>query len=238
MTNRAPRLVIASWIFSVINICTIISLMLVIELTLNGNYARGVLGGNQATNNGNILTPGQLLPMLIGAFSFVRILYTAWELWRSPNGDITPSLGRNDSRRYSKIQRESAKGLNVFQLFSTGPDGAEAGKRTYSGSHDPIIKLHERLSWWRRIMITWLPWLSLLYFWPWSKDVGHPVPQQEDEIQLTSPTDNTSPNASRRTRFAQYDDGDESESMDAAYHRSSHVSVTDGYAAQRPMQGT
>lgn len=97
--------------------------------------------------------------------------------------------------------------------------------------------LHEKLSWWRRIMITWLPWLSLLYFWPWAKNVGHLVPQQEDEIQLTSHTDNMSPSASRPTRFAQYDNEDESQSMDAAYNRSSHFSVTHGYAAQTPMQG-
>lgn len=220
MTNRIHRLAIASWIFSVINICTIVFLMLVIEITLNENYARGVIGANQATNNGNILTPGQLLPMLIGAFSIKRIVYTALELWRSPNGDITPSLGRSRSRRYSKIHRDSVKGLSVFQLFSSDVNGAEAGEEIHSGSHDPITNLHQRLNWWRRIMVTWLPWLpwlSLLYFWPWTKIVGHPVPQQEDEIQLTPHTDNTSPNASCRTKFVEYDDGDESQSMDAAY---------------------
>lgn len=212
--------------------------MLVIELTLNENYARGVLGTNQATNSGNILTPGQLLPMLIGALSFVRIIYTAWELWRSPSGDITPSLGRNRSRHYSKTQQNSVKGLNAFQLFSTALASAEAGetydethKHTNEGVYDSIMNLHRRLNWWQRIMITWLPWLSLLYFWPWTKNDGHPVPQQEDEIQLTPRTHNTSPNASRRMRFAQYVDEDEYQSVDTGYPRSSQVSVADDYAA-------
>lgn len=215
--------------------------MLVIEITLNENNVIGVLGANRATNNGNILTPGQLLPMLIGAFSFIRILYTAWELWRSPDGDITPSLGRNKSRRYSKVQRQSSKGLNIFQLFSTGIDGAETGgsrhdqaqNEWHNDSRDPFLELHARLHLWQRIMITWLPWLSLLYFWPWAKYVGHPVPQTEDEMQLTTPTNASLPNSGRRTRFVDFDEEDEGQSIETSYRRMSHVSATEAMQAQR-----
>ena len=217
--------------------------MLVIEITLNENNVIDVIGGRRATSNGYILTPGQLLPMLIGAFSFVRILYTAWELWRSPEGDITPSLGRNDSRRYSKVQRDSVRGVNVFQLFSTGIAGAEAGgehdqtqNEWHDGNHDPFKDLRERLNWWQRSMITWLPWLSLIYFWPWTKDVGHPVPQNEDEMQLTPHTNADSPPSGHRTRFAEYEDEDESHSVDTSYRRQSHLSTTDAYAAQKPLE--
>lgn len=122
MTKKILRLVIASWILPIINICTIIFLMLVVELTLNENYARGVLGGNQATNNGDILIPGQLLPILIGAFSFLRILYIAWNYGEALTA-ISPhplvETIQDATRKYNESLRKVPKSFNYSPLALT-----------------------------------------------------------------------------------------------------------------------
>lgn len=178
-----------SCVFGTLNIIWIIFAILFVELSLSANRIYGVLGGSESYDNGSILQPGQLLPMLIGAFSFVRILFITFELWRSPRGDISPSLGRSKSNRAAKSRRDSTRFFNMLKIFSVANEMVEEHQALNPESTpeeaepDPLEELQGRLSVFQKIMITWLPWLSLLYFWPWSKQADsarHQNPERDD----------------------------------------------------------
>ncbi|KAJ9654128.1 hypothetical protein H2198_006808 [Neophaeococcomyces mojaviensis] len=248
------QLLLAYRIFRIFNFLWIMFIMVIVEITLNENYQIGVLGANQQSNDGQILQPAQLLPMLIGTFSFARILWISFELWRSPDGDITPSLGRHASRRNAKPKRDSTAGFNIFGLFSQRVEETIAEEEeglhqaTHKNAHqndiwddkheDPYLSLHKRLNVFQRIVVTWLPWLSLLYFWPWSKDLqSKPVSQHEDALHLEPRTEPVSLRTPRRTRFAdELEDDVEGDSPDTSYRRPSQVSFPEPYDPHKPRE--
>lgn len=206
-----------------------------IEITLNENHIYQVLGGTSSRlKQSDLLQPGQLLPMLIGTFSFIRCLFIAYELFRYPDGDISPSLGRHESKRMTQPQTKPTQGLNIFKLFSAANEAAYEEHRHYSEIKtdedaqekeiDPFYELQNRLSVFQRILVTWMPWLSLLWFWPWTEDKGLPrLPKRQHSPtgQLSTP---------HRTRYSDVDE--EMTSMDKV---TSHISF-EGEEEQRPRR--
>lgn len=242
--------------------------MTLIEITLNQNRIYGVIGGSASLSASNLLQPGQLLTMLIGAFSFVRVLYIALELYRNPDGDISPSLGRKESRRIvSQAQADGTKPFHVLTMFSStsetrrnGGDGEEKRYLTVRSEEDtdplnptsqdprdsdaqnaqnreidPFLEFHSKLGVFRRIMVTWLPWLSLLYFWPWTENRGLPVVPggvSSGFVGVSGAGQGQSMGA-RRGRYSDYDT--EMTSMDTTYNARSQISI-DEERVQRPRR--
>lgn len=236
--TNSPRLHVMSHVFGVFNLLWILFMMTLIEVTLNENRIYGVIGGSAASlANNNLLQPGQLLPMLIGAFSFIRCLFIAFELFRNPDGDISPSLGRHQSRRVTTAQPDATKGFNFFKMFSAANEVVHEEEKqilqvktdedAQEKEIDPFFELQKRLSVFQRIMVTWMPWLSLLWFWPWTEDKGLPrLPKRYHSPvgDLTTP---------HRTRYS--DSDMEMASMDASYKMMSHDFV-EVEEAQKPMR--
>lgn len=137
-----------------------------IEVILNQNCQWGVLGGT--ADNGNILTPGQLLPTIIGAFSFIRVVYLAFEKWRDPTGDTSPSLGRQKSRRYVQAKRDSRHGFNALKMFSlSNAVDAENYRPIEDHSAGKELSQFQHLNFFLRMIITIVPHISLFWSWPW-----------------------------------------------------------------------
>lgn len=188
-------------------------------------------------NNFHIVQPSQLIPLLIGAFSFVRMLFMTFELWRAPDGDITPSLGRHKSRRNRQSSKNATKGMNIFKLFSSGssmseePESYQKTPQVRNEQDEYYFNLHERLGFWQRVLITWLPWFSLFWFWPWTKDFERVDSSDEDTIALKSKyrydsVSLTSPTKSRTVTWEdEVDKGavrvSEAEMYDSQYPRNS-----------------
>lgn len=170
-----------SYVLSALSLAWLLFSAVSIELMLNENCAYAVLGAQTANDDGKILTPGQLLPMVIGAFSFVKLLYTIFENWRDPRG-ASPSLGREPSRRQVRGKRRSR---NPFKLFS--PRIAEEEdpyliqeSRPEEGqfrSSNPF----QRMNFLMRVLITLIPHISLFWSWPWSKGSGGVIMGQDDD---------------------------------------------------------
>lgn len=227
-----------SHVFGVFNLIWMLFMATLIEITLNENRIYQVLGGTTSRLQQNdLLQPGQLLPMLIGTFSFVRCLFIAYELFRYPDGDISPSLGRHSSKRVMQPQSNPTQGLNFFKLFSAANEVAYEQNRSYSeikGDEDaqekeidPFYELQNRLSISQRILVTWAPWFSLLWFWPWTEDKGLPrLPKRNHSPvgDLTTP---------HRTRYS--DAETEMTSIDTSYKTTLHESIEDE-EAQRPTR--
>lgn len=177
-----------------------------IEIVLNENYAVGVLGAQPGGGNGNILTPGQLLPMVIGAFSFVRILYTALEIWRNPGGDISPSLGRERSRRYVKAKRDSMRGANLLKMFSLA-DAEDVQKFVHVEDESPgELGRFQEMNVFVRIMITIVPHISLFWSWPWVTRYESLRSEAGDEVQLVEDDTSHPSSIKRKDRTVTWED--------------------------------
>lgn len=125
--------------------------MVLVECTLNFNHVAPVLGG--AGHDNEISLPAQLLPLLIGAFGFVRTCYLLLETWRSPD-DIDPSL----SAPPKPLPARTMHVKDMFLMFSP----AMRRKSTFTHGPGEVEDFAKRRGRPARYLVAWLPWLSLL----------------------------------------------------------------------------
>jgi hypothetical protein len=133
--------------------------MILVECTLNFNHVKEVLGpGNR------IFFPSQLIPMIIGSFSFVRLIYKVLERQRDPNDE--PSLPTDP--RPSKTQQEFPGTKRLFKIFAPPTNSLNPRPQLPEDMPPEDTDIDElvqdepiRL----RYLVTWLPWLSLLHWW-------------------------------------------------------------------------
>jgi hypothetical protein len=130
---------------------------LLVEFTLTFNHITAVLGG---PHDNELHLPSELLPLLMGAFGFVRICWLKFEDWRSP-GDTDPSLAKSDDLPHRS--RTLRFGKRMLQVFSASLAKDEARKAEHDANEvDELEKNKSRIS---RYLVAWLPWLSLLKHW-------------------------------------------------------------------------
>jgi hypothetical protein len=128
------------------------------ENTLNYNHVESVLG-----RNGRIFFPSQLLPMIIGLCSLVRILYICFERWRSPE-DIKPSLAdRPVTPTRAATVPKGKSWLRAFAPRSHTDDMAPKTRASFEGS-DLDVDMVGQPAWWR-YLVAWLPWLQAASYW-------------------------------------------------------------------------
>ena len=137
--------------------------MITIEMTLNYNHVDAVLGpGNR------VYFPSQLIPMIIGAFSFCRLLYLKFEKIRNGD-DVEPTVSYEPPIEGEPQPRP--KGKDLVRLFAP-PKGVP---RKASDFKDPVADdIDARVEGdkvWLRYLVAYLPWLSLLPRWQ-SRDHG------------------------------------------------------------------
>jgi hypothetical protein len=111
--------------------------------------------------NGNISYPAQLLPMMIGALSFLRICWLLFQRWLYPEPDCCeeneiPTGGLIKSNGVPSAAPNAGLGL----ISSPSPDGAAAGT---GQDYDQRITRHRSLA--TRYLVAYLPWLSQFEFW-------------------------------------------------------------------------
>jgi len=153
----------------ILNIIWLVLTAISVEFTLNFNHVHGVLG-----DAGRIYIPSQLLPMLIGVLSFVRILWIRFENWRSPD-DIEPSLPPTSNARPRRA-RTFRSPSDVLKLFSpalsrTFMETDQLSKET-NASYATVVGPR-----WKRYVVGWLPWLSLVSWF--CKDDDNPELKSE-----------------------------------------------------------
>ena len=123
---------------------------LMVEFTLNYNHITGVLGGE---HEGGLQLPSQLLPFLVGLFSFIRICY---QLFKERMGAPKKTAVEPDA-----AEAAADAGFDDLQVFDgsepnrPGPD-TQPPPPLRSDSHQargtPLV----------RYLFAWLPWLGLV----------------------------------------------------------------------------
>jgi hypothetical protein len=136
---------------------------------LNFNNVTAVLGG---PHDNELHLPSQLLPLLMGAFGFVRACYLLFESWRSP-GEIEPSMAEPSPPHPARTMHIR----DIPLAFSLA-----MARNSIATSHDPneLDELQRGRRWLVRYLVAWLPWLSLLPFFE-NDSVRHQGKRQSDQ---------------------------------------------------------
>lgn len=128
-----------------------------VEVTLNFNDVHGVLGGK---HDGGLQLPSQLLPFLIGMFSFLRIMYQLLRGFCSKReGDLEAFHNKKDEdsdevERHVFVVPESEI---VPGTVVPGMQGAGLVLLPRSNSYHIVAR-----SFMVRYLVGWLPWLGLV----------------------------------------------------------------------------
>ncbi len=167
-----------------------------VEFTLNVNYIKGVL-----VQGSTIAYPSQLLPMLIGLLSFVRIMWLIFRQRRWPEEGASTEVEPSKpipSFRLTPEQRQS-NGLGLHPMPS--PAYSQA---TTAADHglDHSMTIHRPLH--LRLLVAWLPWLSQFDFWANPRGAHTRLWNTEDEEARRG----SSPSFEMRTTYNTVDDMD------------------------------
>jgi hypothetical protein len=139
----------------ILNLLWMIYSALLVEFSLNFNHITGVLGG---PNDNELHLPAQLLPLLLGAFGFVRICWLKFEDWRSPD-DHDPSVVTPEAQIHRR-SKTLPMGLGALKMFSREMARTRTEKEVHKD--DEIDMLEDGMRRRFRYLVAWLPWLSLL----------------------------------------------------------------------------
>jgi hypothetical protein len=155
------RLNILFNIFRVFNLFWIVFCVIVIEMTLNKNHMLKTLA-----QNGNIAYPAQLLPLIVGALSFLRVLWLIHAEWKE-------RVKKGSSTSHSRFEAASetaakpllhnwhAFSLDIIKNFSPS---AQSDTTPAFEFEQPNLTSTLR-PWHHRYFVALLPWLSTFDFW-------------------------------------------------------------------------
>ena len=173
------------WNFFWMILCAVI-----IELTLMQNHMLGALA-----TYGQITYPSQLLPLVIGAASFIRVLFLIYAEAREKQDEKKKGKkGRRDANPTPEqlLKRRQSFGIHVRKAFS--PNLGKRSSVFFSRSASLFEKekianaSRPRLV---RYMLSWLPWVGLFGFCNNSEppDLEVPAPPKEEvQSDLDSPS--------------------------------------------------
>jgi hypothetical protein len=123
----------------------------------------GVLGGPR---NNELHLPGQLIPFLVGAFSFIRTCHILIGSWRLPREEAEPLDSESGSPQSARTIHFRDLPL-VFSPAMARNSIATSENTDDSDDNDETDNIESERNWPVRYIISWLPWLSLL---PYFKD--------------------------------------------------------------------
>ncbi|OAP61464.1 hypothetical protein AYL99_03667 [Fonsecaea erecta] len=150
------------WIFYFLRIGNFLSIlwsMILVECTLNHNHVKEVLGPD-----GRVFFPFQLIPLIIGCFSFVRLAYKVLEKSRDPDDEpslpteLQPSATQQDYRGPKRLLKIFAPPTSSFHTRPPAPEDMPPEDTDIDQlAQDEPTRL--------RYLVTSLAWLSLLHWW-------------------------------------------------------------------------
>ena len=140
--------------------------IITVELTLIWNRVSTVI----VTGN-SVAYPSQLLPLLVGGFGFVRILFLLFWAYYEPEDQergetaTAPPEDAQGNLSAGNEQRAARQGLGIESKEMTASPSSYSPGTTILGhdqNHNPVAIRRSLL---HRYMVAWLPWLSQFPFW-------------------------------------------------------------------------
>jgi hypothetical protein len=145
-----------------------------VELTLNWNHVTQVLGPN-----GNLTYPAQLLPLMIGALSFLRICWLLFKRWQFPEQqDCCEEKNQVAPQRTGMCSRGAPFDIDTPQVGLGGLGGlgllsSPSAHAHHKGPTNAVVGQQEEYNTRmvrhrnpvKRYLVAYLPWLSQFEFW-------------------------------------------------------------------------
>jgi len=131
-------------------------------MTLVWNNMHEVIGPR-----GGISYPAQLIPMMIGALSFVRITVLLIQQWRFPPEEDCCEENEQQERKPSVSSGGGGVGLGL------GPSAYSPATNAVIAGHDYDTSVVSRSSIAKRYLVAYLPWLSQFDFWKQHQHSDH-----------------------------------------------------------------
>lgn len=146
----------------ILNLIWLVYSILLVEFSLNFNNINAVLGG---PHTGELHLPAQLLPLLIGAFGFVRSCSLLFESWRS--------TGHNEPFVCNPVAPRQARTMHIRDIPLAFSPAMARNSTTESHDDNEIDKIERGRSWPVRYLVSWLPWLSLIQHFQVEPNMGN-----------------------------------------------------------------
>jgi hypothetical protein len=150
-----------------------------VEKTLGKNNMLGTL-----SQYSHIVYPSQLLPLLVGALSFLRVLWLIYaegkERVKEASDTGHARFERRETGTKPSLRNGYGLGLNFFKIFL--PSGRPR--------NDPVFELEQPLlpplfrPWHHRYLVALFPWLSTFKFWRLAEGNGGSL-----DIERSTPSD-------------------------------------------------
>jgi hypothetical protein len=137
---------------------------IMVEMTIFWNKAKAVIAaGNE------VAYPAQLLPLLIGAFGLLRILFLLfWSIYEPEDREqgetaTAPPVDAQGNLSAGNKMRAENQGLGIqSEKITASSTPYPPGPGAAIMDHSPVLI---RRSLFHRYMVAWLPWLSQFPFW-------------------------------------------------------------------------
>lgn len=133
--------------------------MLMVEMTLNKNNMLQTL-----SKYGHIQYPAQLLPLLIGGLSFIRVL---WLIYAEGRDRVKEASHTNKARfeRHETITKPSFRnayglGFDFLKILSPSKQPRDAPVFEEEPNLPPVLK-----PWHHRYLVSLFPWLATFESW-------------------------------------------------------------------------
>ena len=145
---------------SAFNLFWIVFSMICIEFTLNLNHVRNVISLSD-------MSPGQLIPLLIGVASLLRVSYVIFRNkmgWTRDKEETTPSAEGDSNMKYMKGLGPTM--TNTNSTYSPPRKNALSEPETIANlpPRRAIGPFRPRRRLLHRFLLAWLPWLGLFSF--------------------------------------------------------------------------
>ena len=161
----------------IFNLFWMIFCAVIVEMTLIKNNMRQALA-----QYGHITTPAQLLPLLIGTLSFIRIL---WLISREHGKAIQNTLraeaemAEHEAPKFLQRVHLAFK-TTIRKIISPLSVSSDIAGSTVHRERSPSNTPHRFHPLHHRYLVAWLPWLSVFKFWKHYCPIMESLPSHAD----------------------------------------------------------
>lgn len=169
-------------LFRIFNLFWIVFCASMIEMTLNENNMLETLA-----QHGDIAYPAQLIPLIVGALSFVRVLWLIYAEWKEADEKKSRRSNNDEpskkTKRHPSLSNAYRFSFDIIKRIFSSSAQPEPETPTFEDEHPDMPDILR--PWHHRYAVALLPWLSTFNAWKLAEG-DNPSPDLEQSTFLGS----------------------------------------------------